>query len=721
MDMDVALVDQAGLDAEGGRLSLDQGERGLDALAHDLAQLAGQDQLAAAGRAGRLDEQYVAAHRRPGEAGGHARHAGAHGDFVLEPHRAQQLLQVGRADPDLGRRALGNLHRDMAQRAADLAFEAAHARLAGIARDDLLQCCIVDLGLLRLQPVGLELAPHQVAPGDLELFARGVAGERDDLHAVAQRAGDRVQHVGGGDEDDAAQVERHVEVIVAEGAVLLRVEHFQHRRRRIAVHAGAHLVDLVQHQHAVARARLPDRLDDVAGQRADVGPPMAADLGLVVHAAQADARELAAHGAGDRLAQRRLADAGRSGEAQDRRLAFGRQLAHGQVFDDALLDLFQAEMVVVEHAAGLGDVDRRRLGQRPGQLDQRVEIGADHAPLGRRLRRAFEPAQLLARHRLDVGRHLRLADRLVEVGDLLLVRTLVAQLALDRRHLLAQQHLALAGVERGLGRLADLVRQFQHFQPLGQQARDLVEARHQLDRFQDLLLLRRLGIEIGRGEVGQRAGRTGGLDGLAQLRRHLRQQVQHFAHLALQHEEARLDLGARAGGLDHVQAARHQERMALDEFGDAEPLHALADHVMRAVGRRDVAHDVGDGADLVEIAGDDLALLRVALQGDQHLALLAHRLLGRGDRGRPSHRQRKHHLREEDEVARRQHDERIGGQRIGRQRRSSRLARGRGAGGVVVLAGVHVVGRGHGLLLRGPALVRLITRQPFTEVRRTLS
>ena len=78
-------------------------------------------------------------------------------------------------------------------------------------------------------------------------------------------------------------------------------------------------------------------------------------------------------------------------------------------------------------------------------------------------------------------------------------------------------------------------------------------------------------------------------------------------------------------------------------------------------------------------------------------------------------------LESEDEVARRQHDERIGGQRIGRQRRSSRLARGRGAGGVVVLAGVHVVGRGHGLLLRGPALVRLITRQPFTEVRRTLS
>ncbi len=56
-----------------GRLVLDQAQRGLRALAHHLAELAGQDQPAAAGRARRLDEQDVAAHRRPGKARGHAR------------------------------------------------------------------------------------------------------------------------------------------------------------------------------------------------------------------------------------------------------------------------------------------------------------------------------------------------------------------------------------------------------------------------------------------------------------------------------------------------------------------------------------------------------------------------------------------------------------------------------------------------------------------------
>ena len=39
--------------------------------------------------------------------------------------------------------------------------------------------------------------------------------------------------------------------------------------------------------------------DDAAGQRADVGAPVTADLGLVPDAAERDPGELAAHGPGD--------------------------------------------------------------------------------------------------------------------------------------------------------------------------------------------------------------------------------------------------------------------------------------------------------------------------------------------------------------------------------------------------------------------------------------
>src|SRR5439155_23258762 len=103
---------------------------------------------------------------------------------------------------------------------------------------------------------------------------------------------------------------------------LLRVERLEQRRRRVAVEtAGAELVDLVEHLHRVARPGLAQVLDDVAGQRADVGAAMAADLGLVVDAAEADAREGAAGRLGDALAERGLADARGADEAEDRALS----------------------------------------------------------------------------------------------------------------------------------------------------------------------------------------------------------------------------------------------------------------------------------------------------------------------------------------------------------------------------------------------------------------
>ena len=315
--------------------------------------------------------------------------------------------------------------------------------------------------------------------------------------------GNGVEHVRGGDEHHAAQVERHGQIVVAERAVLLGVEHLEQRSAGIAVDAGAELVDLVEHHHAVARAGLADRLDDVAGQRTDVGAPVPADLGLVVHAAEADAHELAAHGTRDRLAERGLAHAGRADQAQDRCLALGRELAHGQILDDPPLDLVEAVVVLIEDAPRLGDVDRRFLRQAPGQLDQPVEIAAHHAVLGGGFRHPLEPAQLLARLLLHLLWHLRLGDGLAELGDLGLALIALAELTADGRQLLAQQHLALALVDGGLRLSADLMRQSQDLDALRQHARDLLDARGHIDRLEDLLLLLRLHIHVSGGEVRQ--------------------------------------------------------------------------------------------------------------------------------------------------------------------------------------------------------------------------
>ena len=106
--------------------------------------------------------------------------------------------------------------------------------------------------------------------------------------------------------------------MVAEGVVLLGVEHFQQGRARVAAPVRADLVDLVEHEDGIAGARTLDGLDDAARHGADVGAAVAANLGFVPHAAQAHAGEFATQGAGDALAQAGFADAGRADKAQDR-------------------------------------------------------------------------------------------------------------------------------------------------------------------------------------------------------------------------------------------------------------------------------------------------------------------------------------------------------------------------------------------------------------------
>ena len=204
---------------------------------------------------------------------------------------------------------LGDLAGDLAADGADLALEVADAGLARVLLDDRPQRGVGEAHPGALQAVLGELARDQVALRDVELLVDRVAGELDHLHPVAQRAGDRVEDVRRGDEHHLGEVERQVEVVVAEGVVLRRVEDLEHRARRVAAEVGAHLVDLVDHEHRVARAGVAQRADDRPRHRADVGAAVAADLGLVADAADRDPLELAPERPGDRAAEAGLADA----------------------------------------------------------------------------------------------------------------------------------------------------------------------------------------------------------------------------------------------------------------------------------------------------------------------------------------------------------------------------------------------------------------------------
>ncbi len=66
-----------------------------------------------------------------------------------------------------------------------------------------------------------------MARSDVHLLFFGVAGNAQDFHAVAQRLRNSVEHVRRGDEDDFGEINRHFEIVILEGVILLRVEYFQ--------------------------------------------------------------------------------------------------------------------------------------------------------------------------------------------------------------------------------------------------------------------------------------------------------------------------------------------------------------------------------------------------------------------------------------------------------------------------------------------------------------
>ena len=448
-------------EAEPRRGGAQPGEGGARALLHDVAQLAGEGDLAGAAHLGRLDVEHVAAEGRVREADGHARlghlqravlgpvelDRAQHRLHLLERHHAAALAHrrlatggrgglagggagggggggggiaggvvgggsgvaggggvVGGGGVGVGLLHPGDARGGGAAERGELPLELAHARLARVAGDDGVEGGRVARERGLRQPVLGQLLGQQVAARDLDLLLDGVAVHVDDLHAVEQRPWDGLQLVGRRDEEDAAQVEGQVEEVVAEGVVLLGVEHLEQRRGGVAIERVApELVDLIEHDDAVVAAALLDTLQDEPGHRAHVRAPVAAHLGLGVHAAQRDAVKVAPQRRSDALAQRGLADAGRAVHAQDRAFRLPLELGHREELEDALLHLGHAEVVVGQLRLGGGERDGGVRRAVPRQLCDVLEVVHQRRVLRVHWAHPPQPLQVALRHLWAVG------------------------------------------------------------------------------------------------------------------------------------------------------------------------------------------------------------------------------------------------------------------------------------------------------------------------------
>ena len=170
--------------------------------------------------------------------------------------------------------------------------------------------------------------------------------------------------------------------MVAEARILRGIENLQKRGRGVALIVAAELIDLVEQQQRILALRLRKTGHDSTGHGSDVGLAVAADLRLIMHTAERNARKLSVERSCDRDGNRRFANAGRADKAENLPRKLGRQLPHGERLQDSLFDLFKAKVIVVENFCRRLHVQPLFCALVPREIQHEVQIVQDDGGLG---------------------------------------------------------------------------------------------------------------------------------------------------------------------------------------------------------------------------------------------------------------------------------------------------------------------------------------------------
>ena len=227
------------------------------------------------------------------------------------------------------------------------------------------------------------------------------------------------------------------------------------------------------------------------------------------------------------------------------------------------------------------------------------------------------PVDLLDRPGLDLLRHAGGLDLVAQLVDLGLLRVVLAELSLDRLELLAQDVLALGLVHLGLDLGLDPTLQLEDLDLVGEEVRDELEARHDVDRLEHLLALLGGHVRAVGDHVGQQARLADVAGGDRRLGRDRRAARDVLLDLGLDGPHQGLDLEAAGVLVGELLDPGAQVRVGRREAVDAQAPLALDDRPDGAVLQLDHLGDLGQGADGVQLGGiGDLLLLGLTL-GDE--------------------------------------------------------------------------------------------------------
>mmetsp|Transcript_101212 Transcript_101212/g.325188 ORF Transcript_101212/g.325188 Transcript_101212/m.325188 type:complete len:529 (-) Transcript_101212:1364-2950(-) len=346
-----------------------------------------------------LDEECLATHSSPSQTHDHARgHAIVEHVVGGEGWLADELFQVVQGHDgkpaillilaDKGERGLtGNLFQQFP--------EFSDARLPGVVPDEQNESLGAQIEVLGLDAMCVHRLWYEELVGDGHLLLKDITGQPDDLHSIQQRPRNRVCDVGRANEQCLGQVHRSVQVQIAEGRILSRIEDLQQGRGRIAAEVSAQLVDLVDQDHRVANLCDLQRLNYLPRHRSHIRAPVPADFCNVVQTTYREAEKLPIQRPRDALPDGSLSCTRWPDQTHDLPLGGPFQEAHGHMFKDPFLDILQTIMVLVEHCLRLVDICVVRGVLAPRKHRHPVQVCPAHIEFRRLRLQTRQPAKFV--------------------------------------------------------------------------------------------------------------------------------------------------------------------------------------------------------------------------------------------------------------------------------------------------------------------------------------
>ncbi len=190
--------------------------------------------------------------------------------------------------------------------------------------------------------------------------------------------------------------------------------------------------------------------------------------------------------------ERRLADAGRADEAQNRSLQRLHALLHRQVLENALFDLLEPVVVFLEHGLRCREVLMDLGALAPRDLHEPVDVIAYDRRFGRHRRHQLQLAELGGGLFLGFLRHSGGFDALLELRKLVRRILHLAELLLNGLHLLIQVVLALALLHLLLDAAADALLDPKHVDFAVDEPQHVLEPLPNAGDLEHLLLLGQL-------------------------------------------------------------------------------------------------------------------------------------------------------------------------------------------------------------------------------------